>query len=77
VLRIEVLIGVIASAIAILTFMARAYANIRRGRRIKRYSDEFGARSDEELRRLQEEIAAAEEMTARRRKRRRRKEPDP
>jgi hypothetical protein len=77
VLRVEVLIGVIASAIAILTFMARAYANIRRGRRIKRYSDQIGLHSEEEMRRLQEEITAAEEMTARRRKRRRRKQPEP
>jgi hypothetical protein len=77
VLRVEVLIGVIASAIAILTFMARAYANIRRGRRIKRYSDQIGLQSEEEIRRLQEEIKAAEEMTARRRKRRRRKQPEP
>jgi hypothetical protein len=67
-LRIEVIIGVIASAIAILTFMARAYANIRRGRRIKRYSQEIDVRSAEELRRLQEEIQAAEEISRERKR---------
>jgi hypothetical protein len=35
-LRVEVILGLAASAIAILTFMARAYGNIRKGRRIKR-----------------------------------------
>jgi hypothetical protein len=58
-LRVEVILGVIASAVAILTFMAKAYANIRRGRRIKRYAQGIGARTDDELRRMQEEIAAA------------------
>jgi hypothetical protein len=67
-LRIEVIIGVIASAIAILTFMARAYANIRRGRRIKRYAQEIDVRSAEELRRLQEEIQAAEEISRERKR---------
>jgi hypothetical protein len=69
VLRVEVIIGVIASAIAILTFMARAYANIRKGRRIKRYSEQIGVSTDAELRRLQEEIGAAEEMSRRKRER--------
>jgi hypothetical protein len=73
-LRVEVIIGVIASAIAILTFMARAYANIRRGRRIKRYSQDIDARSEAELERLREEMTAAEEMSRRRRERRRRSE---
>jgi hypothetical protein len=68
-LRIEVILGLIASSVAILTFMAKAYANIRKGRRIKRYSREIDVRSEAELRRLQEELQAAEEMTARRRKR--------
>ena len=69
-LRIEVLIGLIASAIAILTFMARAYANIRRGRRIKRYAEGIDRRSEEELSRLREELDAAQEMTERKRARR-------
>ena len=63
-LRVEVIVGLIASSIAIIAFMARAYANIRKGQRIKRYSGEISHRSEEELRRLREEIAAAEEMTA-------------
>ncbi len=63
------IIGLIASAIAILTFMARAYANIRKGRRIKRYGQEIDTRTETELRRMQEEIAAAEEMRRRKRER--------
>lgn len=70
-LRVEIIIGLIASAIAILAFMARAYANIRAGRRVKRYSDEIASSSDAELRRLQEELRAAEEMRARQRERER------
>jgi hypothetical protein len=68
-LRVEVLIGVIASAIAILTFMARAYANIRKGRRIKRFAHGIDRRSTEELERLREELQAAQEMSAQRKER--------
>ena len=67
-LRVEVLIGVIASSIAIITFMARAYANIRKGRRIKQYARGIDTRSEEELRRLREELDAAQEMSKRRKK---------
>ena len=67
-LRIEVLLGVIASSIAILAFMARAYANIRKGRRIKRYSRDIETRTERELAELREETEAAREMTARRRR---------
>jgi hypothetical protein len=56
VLRIEVIIGVIASSIAILGFMARAYANLRRGNRMKRYREQIGGSADEEMRRIQEEM---------------------
>jgi hypothetical protein len=66
VLRVEVIIGVIASAIAILTFMARAYANIRKGRRIKNYAHGIDVQSEEELNRLREELKAAQEMSKRR-----------
>ena len=68
-LRVEVILGIVASSIAILAFMARAYANIRKGRRIKRYGEGAASRADEELARMQEEFRAAEEM-------RRRKEHD-
>ena len=67
-LRIEVILGVIASAIAVITFMARAYANIRKGRRIQRYSQQIDVRSAEELRRLQEEMQAAEEISRERKR---------
>ncbi|MGH3103178.1 MAG: hypothetical protein ACRDN6_03675 [Gaiellaceae bacterium] len=69
-LRVEVIIGLIAASLAILGFMARAWANIRRGRRIKRYANEIGTRTDSELRRMQEELQAAENLRARKRKRR-------
>jgi hypothetical protein len=68
VLRIEVLLGVIASSIAILAFMARAYANIRKGRRIKRYSQDIDRRTERDLAGLREETEAAREMSARRRR---------
>jgi hypothetical protein len=67
-LRIEVILGVIASSIAILAFMARAYANIRKGRRIKRYSRDIETRTERELAELREETEAAREMSARRRR---------
>ena len=67
-LRIEVLLGVIASSIAILAFMARAYANIRKGRRIKRYSRDIDRRTERDLAGLREETEAAREMSARRRR---------
>jgi hypothetical protein len=35
-LKVEVILGVIASSIAILAFFAKAVANVRRGRREKR-----------------------------------------
>jgi hypothetical protein len=65
VLRIEIVLGLIASALAILAFMARAYANIRRGQRAKRLSKELGIRADAELERLREDLEAAERMSAR------------
>jgi hypothetical protein len=68
VLRVEVILGIIASSIAILAFMARAYANIRRGRRIKRYAHEIDRRAERDLAQLREETEAAREMTARRRR---------
>jgi hypothetical protein len=73
VLRVEVILGLIASAVAILTFMARAYSNIRKGRRIKRYSEGIADRTEDDLRRLREEMDAAQEMSARKRRRRRRR----
>jgi hypothetical protein len=71
-LRIEVILGIVASSIAILAFMARAYANIRKGRRIKRYSQGIDRRTERELAELREETEAAREMSARRRGKRKR-----
>ncbi len=64
-LRIEVILGVIASSIAIIAFMARAYANIRRGNRIKRYGTDATRAAEAELERLREEIGAVEEISQR------------
>ena len=58
-LRVEVILGIVASSIAIIAFMARAYANIRRGKRIKQYSGEAGRRAEEDLHKLKEELDAA------------------
>jgi hypothetical protein len=69
-LRVEVILGIAASAIGILTFMARAYANIRKGRRIKRYSQGIDRSSEVELARMREELEAAREMSERKRTRR-------
>jgi hypothetical protein len=64
VLRVEVIIGLIASSLAILAFMARAYANIRKGRRIHQYGEGIAKQSEDDLRRLREEIEQAEKNTA-------------
>jgi hypothetical protein len=71
VLKIEIIIGLIASALAIIGFMARAYANIRRARRVQRYSAGITTQSEEELRRLREELDAAQEISRERRERNR------
>ena len=34
-LKIEIILGIVASSIAILAFLARAIANIRQGRRVR------------------------------------------
>jgi hypothetical protein len=71
VIKVEIILSLIAASVAILAFMARAYANIRRGQRIKRYSQEISTGADREFQQLQEELHAAGEMTERKRKRRR------
>ena len=37
-LKVEIILGIIASSIAILAFLARAIANVRQGRRIREES---------------------------------------
>jgi hypothetical protein len=69
VLKWEVILGATASAIAILGFMARAWANIRAGKRVRRLSQEISVRADAELERMRSESEAAEELAARRRTR--------
>jgi hypothetical protein len=46
VLKIEVILGIVASSLAILAFFARAVANIRRGRREKRREEESPRRRE-------------------------------
>jgi hypothetical protein len=67
VLKIEVILGIIASSIAIIAFMARAYANIRRGRRVKQYSGEIGRRAEQDYQRLKEELELGGEISSRKR----------
>jgi hypothetical protein len=58
-LKVEVILGVIASSIAILAFFAKAVANVRRGRREKRreMQSEEDSRKDS---RSQREISSGE-----------------
>jgi hypothetical protein len=58
-LKVEVILGVIASSIAIFAFFAKAVANVRRGRREKRreMESEEQARKDSRRRR---EISSGE-----------------
>jgi hypothetical protein len=58
-LKVEVILGVIASSLAILAFFAKAVANVRRGRREKRreMESEEQARKDSRARR---EISSGE-----------------
>ncbi|MEO5576289.1 MAG: hypothetical protein ABIR67_01390 [Gaiellaceae bacterium] len=37
-LRVEIILGIVASSIAILAFLARAIANVRQGRRVRQES---------------------------------------
>jgi hypothetical protein len=37
-LRVEIILGIVASSIAILAFLARAIANVRQGRRVREES---------------------------------------
>jgi hypothetical protein len=38
VLKVEIILGIVASSIAILAFLARAIANVRQGRRVRQES---------------------------------------
>jgi hypothetical protein len=38
VLKLEIILGIVASSIAILAFLARAIANVRQGRRVREAS---------------------------------------
>ena len=58
-LKVEVILGVIASSIAILAFFAKAVANVRRGRREKRREMESEDRARKDSRQ-QREISSGE-----------------
>ena len=46
-LRVEIILGIVASSIAILAFLARAIANVRQGRRAREKSQQESRRRRE------------------------------
>lgn len=54
--KIEVILGLAASVIALATFFFRAWANLRRGRRLEGYRKGISEQSELELERLQAEL---------------------
>jgi hypothetical protein len=57
--KIEVILGVAASVVTLLAFFFRAWANLRRGRRMDAYRKSIGETSELELDRLRREIDEA------------------
>jgi len=53
--RVAELVGVAAATITLLTFFFRAWANLRRGRRLEAYRRSIGESADLELQRLRAE----------------------
>jgi hypothetical protein len=54
--KIEVILGLAASIIALATFFFRAWANLRRGRRLEGYRKGISQQSELELERLRAEL---------------------
>jgi hypothetical protein len=46
-LKVEIILGIVASSIAILAFLARAIANVRQGRRVREQSRQESERRRE------------------------------
>lgn len=64
-IKIDVLLGVAAASITLLTFFVRAYSNWRAGKRVKGYTQSIRGDADRELERLQAEIEAARRSSER------------
>jgi hypothetical protein len=54
--RIGAVLGIAAATVTLLTFFFRAWANLRRGRRMDAYRRDVDERSQLELERLRQEI---------------------
>jgi hypothetical protein len=54
--KIGAVLGIAAATITLLTFFFRAWANLRRGRRMDAYRHDLDDRSQLELERLRQEI---------------------
>jgi len=68
-LKIEVILGIAASVVTLCAFFFRAWANLRRGRRIQAYRRSIGEQSELELERLRTELDEAERQATERRRR--------
>jgi biopolymer transport protein ExbB/TolQ len=68
-LKIEVILGIAASVVTLCAFFFRAWANLRRGRRIQSYRRSIGEQADLELERLRADLDEAEWQAAERRSR--------
>jgi hypothetical protein len=54
--KVAALLGIAAATVTLLTFFFRAWANLRRGRRMDAYRRDLHERSELELERLRQEI---------------------
>lgn len=54
--KVGALLGIAAAAVTLLTFFFRAWANLRRGRRMDAYRHDVAERSELELERLRQEM---------------------
>jgi hypothetical protein len=67
-IKIEVIVGLAASIVALATFFFRAWANLRSGRRVQGSRKTIGEQSELELQRLQAELEEAQRQLERDRK---------
>ena len=67
-LKIEVILGIAASVVALTAFFFRAWSNLRSGRRVTRYRDEITRKSELELERIRSEVESAQRAVERDRK---------
>jgi hypothetical protein len=67
-IKIEVILGLAASILALATFFFRAWASLRAGRRLQGYKRALGDQSELELQRLRAELEEAQRQLERDRK---------